>query len=193
MPLPTSGPLSLSDIQGEFGGTNPISLSEYYAGGGLVPPGTTGTFGAVPTVGNPISIRNFYGTSAATAVYRLDSDVYSDFGIAGVEPSTGVNFTVRSDGTILVTGDNSGTLANYNWITPTTGSTTYFVRATLTGGSFNSGTIATWLPLTSNRSWVVRVFTIGTRTATADFEIATDSGGTNVVVSGTVTLNAEMI
>ena len=64
MALPTSGPLSLSDIQGEFGGSNPISLSEYYAGGGLVAPGTTGTYGAVPSSGE-ISIRNFYGTSSA--------------------------------------------------------------------------------------------------------------------------------
>jgi len=51
MTLPSSGPLSLSDIQGEFGGSNPISLSEYYAGGGLVPSGTSGTYGAVPSSG----------------------------------------------------------------------------------------------------------------------------------------------
>lgn len=62
MTLPSSGPLSLSDIQTEFGGSNPIGLNEYYAGGGLVPSGTTGTYGAVPTSGQ-ISIQNFYGTS----------------------------------------------------------------------------------------------------------------------------------
>ena len=67
MTLPSSGPLSLSDIQGEFGGSNPISLSEYYAGGGLVPPGTSGTYGAVPSSGT-ISIQNFYGTTAFTPV-----------------------------------------------------------------------------------------------------------------------------
>lgn len=33
MTLPT-GPLSFRQIQGEFGGANPISLSEYYRGGG---------------------------------------------------------------------------------------------------------------------------------------------------------------
>jgi hypothetical protein len=67
MTLPSSGPLSLSDIQGEFGGSNPISLSEYYAGGAYVPPGTTGTYGAVPSSGE-ISIRNFYGTTAFVPV-----------------------------------------------------------------------------------------------------------------------------
>lgn len=38
MPLPTTGPLKFSDIQTEFGGTNPISMSEYYkdSGGGIL-------------------------------------------------------------------------------------------------------------------------------------------------------------
>lgn len=62
MTLPVSGALTLADIQGEFGGVNPIGLNEYYAGGGLVPPGTTGTHGAVPSSGE-ISVYNFYGTS----------------------------------------------------------------------------------------------------------------------------------
>lgn len=63
MPLPSSGPLSLNDIQTEFGGTNPIGLDEYYAGGAFVPAGTTGTNGAVPSSG-AISLFNFYGTTA---------------------------------------------------------------------------------------------------------------------------------
>jgi len=36
MALQSSGKISFSQIQGEFGGSNPISLSEYYRGGGLV-------------------------------------------------------------------------------------------------------------------------------------------------------------
>lgn len=63
MTLPTSGPLSLNDIKGEFGGPTSPSLGDYYAGGAYVPPGTTGTYGAVPSTGT-ISIQNFYGTSA---------------------------------------------------------------------------------------------------------------------------------
>lgn len=51
MTLPSSGPLSLSQIQGEFGGSNPISLSEYY-----------GASGGVPSSGT-ISISDFYGKS----------------------------------------------------------------------------------------------------------------------------------
>lgn len=67
MTLPSSGPLTLADIQTEFGGSNPISLSEYYAGGAYVPAGTSGTYGAVPSSGT-ISIRNFYGTKKFTPV-----------------------------------------------------------------------------------------------------------------------------
>lgn len=62
MTLPSSGPLSLGDIKGEFGGPASPSLGDYYAGGAYVPAGTTGTYGAVPSSG-PISIRDFYGTS----------------------------------------------------------------------------------------------------------------------------------
>lgn len=58
MALPVSGPLSLSQIQGEFGGSNPISLSEYYRGGAFVTNNNTG----VPTSGT-IRIGNFYGTT----------------------------------------------------------------------------------------------------------------------------------
>lgn len=64
MAIPSSGAISLNTIQTEFGGSNPIGLNEYYAGGGLVPSGTSGTNGAVPSSGT-ISIANFYGTSAA--------------------------------------------------------------------------------------------------------------------------------
>ena len=51
MPLPSSGQLSLSDIQGEFGGSNPIQISEYYG----VAPGVPGS--------GQIAISDFYGTS----------------------------------------------------------------------------------------------------------------------------------
>lgn len=63
-------PLSLSAVQTEFGGTNPVGLSEYYAGGGLVPPGTTsGNVGYPTPTSTPIpssgaiSFTNFYGAT----------------------------------------------------------------------------------------------------------------------------------
>lgn len=39
MVLPSTGAISFADIQNEFGGVNPISLSEYYANSsGAIPP-----------------------------------------------------------------------------------------------------------------------------------------------------------
>lgn len=62
MPIPASGALSINDIATEYGGDVPHSLSEYYAGGGRVPPGTSGSpQGAVPSSGE-IAIGRFYGT-----------------------------------------------------------------------------------------------------------------------------------
>lgn len=53
MALPSSGAISLSEIQTEFGGTNPISISEYFAAAD-----------GIPGNNNPISFSDFYGTSS---------------------------------------------------------------------------------------------------------------------------------
>ncbi len=53
MALQTSGPISLNDVAGEFDGSTPHSLSEYY-----------GVDDGVPGSGT-ISLNNFYGKSAA--------------------------------------------------------------------------------------------------------------------------------
>ena len=58
MPLQSTGAISLSDIQTEFGGANPISLEEYYRQGIYTTSNNTG----VPTSGL-IEMSSFYGTS----------------------------------------------------------------------------------------------------------------------------------
>lgn len=69
MTLPSSGSLSLSQIQGEWGGSNPISLSEYYRGS--LPNGRT-NYGTIPSSG-AIDIGDFYGTNAASASIQISS------------------------------------------------------------------------------------------------------------------------
>lgn len=54
MALQSSGPISLNDIAGEFGGTTPHRLSEYY-----------GADSGIPSSGT-ISMSQFYGASAAS-------------------------------------------------------------------------------------------------------------------------------
>ena len=62
MTTPSSGAISFQDLATEFGDSSPYSLSEYYAGGGLVPAGTSGTNGSVPSSG-AISMQSLYGIS----------------------------------------------------------------------------------------------------------------------------------
>jgi hypothetical protein len=63
MPVPLTGPISLTDIQAEFGGTNPISLTEYYKGGAYVL--DTDFAPNVPTSGT-ISLGDFRGARKTT-------------------------------------------------------------------------------------------------------------------------------
>jgi hypothetical protein len=76
MPLPSSGVISLSNIQTEFGGSNPISLSEYYQGGSIIGAGVYPN--TIPSSG-VIRASNFYsskaihsyaGASSSTATYN---------------------------------------------------------------------------------------------------------------------------
>lgn len=59
MVLQTSGPISILDIQNEFGGTAPIEINEYYRGGAFVPSSLT----TIPVSGE-ISFANFLGLAA---------------------------------------------------------------------------------------------------------------------------------
>ena len=64
LPTTTASSISLSQIQTEFGGSNPIALSEYKRGGSYVSSGTAaGTYGtAIPTTNSNLSMKNYYGT-----------------------------------------------------------------------------------------------------------------------------------
>lgn len=86
MPLQDTGvAISLSDIQEEFGGDNPISLSEYYKDGDYV--GSSQS--TIPSSG-AISFSNFYGTqkAAAGAPAPVSSDLTS-IGYSGGLGNTG--------------------------------------------------------------------------------------------------------
>lgn len=77
MALQSSGPISLLDIQNEFGGTNPIGINEYY-----------GADTGVPASGT-ISFDDFYGTSAGPSTLPPVSFGYYIGGRAG--PTTSPN------------------------------------------------------------------------------------------------------
>lgn len=62
MAIPSTGPITMKDIENEYGGSGSISLSEYYRGGQYVP-NHTGT-SKIPTSG-AISMGDFRGTQKA--------------------------------------------------------------------------------------------------------------------------------
>lgn len=79
MAITGSGPIKLSDLQLEFGGSHPISMSEYYKGGTNVASDlaytnySTPISGAnvpnVPTSGNSISLGSDFYSSGNALVY----------------------------------------------------------------------------------------------------------------------------
>lgn len=190
MPLPSSGPLSLNDIQTEFGGSNPISLSEYYAGGGLVPAGTTGTNGAVPSSGT-ISISNFYGTSN-TVVNFTDQYIY------------GINFGSAQAGyQIFGSGGNAGKAYNFSnfgpinfieqWCTPTSQAGNYEVYVTNSGSALSFGTINAWVALSGNPAWYLDAFGQGSSYYSPLVFQVRRTGTTTVLDTWTVDLQADAI
>jgi fibronectin-binding autotransporter adhesin len=69
MSIPLTGPVALSQLQIEFGGTDPVSLNEYYRGGAFVPNSVRNA--AIPTSG-AISFEQFRGSSkTATVTYAI--------------------------------------------------------------------------------------------------------------------------
>lgn len=136
MTLPTSGPITFANIQTEFGGSNPISISEYYNGGGLVPSGTAAGSGSettaplsstapsvIPTSG-VIQISQFFGTSAIPLVtFPVTSSAVGCSQGNFPTGTTNCHVTLNSDGTISHGGGGGATSNHYsgptNWASPT--------------------------------------------------------------------------
>lgn len=63
MTLQSSGAISMNDLVGEYGGSAPHALNEYYRGGSLVP--SHSNTSGIPSSGT-IQLDDFYGTSASS-------------------------------------------------------------------------------------------------------------------------------
>lgn len=76
MALQSSGAISLSNIQTEFGGSAPTGLTEYYRGGSYVD--ATSNTTTIPASGT-IRMSDFYGTSdAPDIVYAYPEVIYTN-------------------------------------------------------------------------------------------------------------------
>lgn len=72
MALPSIGPISFLDIQTQFGGSNPISMNEYYSNGANVDKFVEGDLGFIPESG-ALGVNRFLGspkTLASGALWR---------------------------------------------------------------------------------------------------------------------------
>jgi hypothetical protein len=68
MAIRTSGPLPITEIVTEFGGSVPHGLSEYYGNGVFLSKGYFPPTPAIPISPNPLSISNFYGKTRKVPV-----------------------------------------------------------------------------------------------------------------------------
>jgi hypothetical protein len=122
------------------------------------------------------------------------TDIYTaKNGLFGVS-SARASYDLYSDGTGLAAGDSN---TNFNWGTPTTSGAgnSYWVRATLSSGSTPSGSaLNTWHQLSTTRGWSVfrSSGSVGTTTSVLTVQIATDSGGSNIIDTATITLVANI-
>ena len=138
MAIPSSGSLALSTIQTEFGGSNPISMSEYYAGGSNVPSGTTGDSGSIPSSG-AVAVSQFYGASNRVAVALTISsttqnyNIYNNRGGTYSAGSTDVTLTVQA---IVGSTGASGLDTGSQW---TSGDTIKIINNSQIVGKGNAG------------------------------------------------------
>lgn len=124
------------------------------------------------------------------AAYSLQTDTHADYGF---DPnSSQITYTVNSNGSVSVDGSNYGNLSAYDWITPKPPVSTHYVRVTPTSGSLSSGATGTWLALSSSKAWTLKQVGPGAKSCTFTVEIATDSGGVNIVASASVSLNVSV-
>lgn len=126
MALPSSGTLSLSQIRDEFGGVNPVSMSDYYRGGPYVTTNNTG----VPTSG-AISINQFYGATAQFS-FTISSNYSTPQNLATLATAAGW------DGTDYLVVTNSAIISSN-----TTGTAALTISGSFPNGVLfiNNGTI----------------------------------------------------
>jgi hypothetical protein len=137
----------------------------------------TGATGAVAGSGSD--------SAPAASVSITDQHVFDSSGTT----ATAI-YTIGNNGTVRDQDDN----VLEAWLLGTGGSVSnYEVRATqISGVSLTSGTLSTWLPCSTSRSWVVENSARDNSTDTATLSISIRLASSGVVQdTATVTLSAE--
>lgn len=180
MTLPASGPLSLSAIQTEFGGSNPIGLNEYYRGGSLVP--NIAPNNNITTSG-AINMGGFYNGTKASANPSWTT-LNRATNTANPAPATS-SFTFNTDGTITFSGGGTGSTT---WAAPapSTGiGSNFWVRFTPTAGTFSANSAAAFTQVTSAQTASVVQGIVGVKGCTFTITVAADAAGTTILATWT--------
>lgn len=139
-----------------------------------------------------MSIAHQGFTKGSTVTIQFPTGTASGAGSSSDLSNKVVNFA--TDGSLTFTGI-SGPLSPTGWATPVTAGigSSYWIRFnSITLGGVTTaraavGTTGTWLALSTLREAglkAVSTGTTGTSTATVSYSIASDSGGTNIIGSG---------
>ena len=128
--------------------------------------------------------------AAAGPTSGYDGATATALNIGGTASAT-LNFNTNGTITLTATGTPTGSLPS-DWYLPTTTSigNSYWVRAQLNSGPAVTGTVGSWLALTSARSWTQSASGGNTNTSVLFMEISSSATGTPVVASGLITVEA---
>jgi hypothetical protein len=146
--------------------------------------------------GTQINMSDFWGKSARS--FPLGS-LASIEGYEYPGASAFAYYVFNSDGTTNKFSSGFGNAQLTNWTTPTTGGigSSYWIRFTQTagfGGSTETGSgRGIWNQLSGNPSFGLQRGGNGAGSRTYTVQIASDSGGSNIVATTSVTISVEII
>lgn len=137
------------------------------------------------------SVAGFMKKLGSGLAAAIPSGSYDNLQISPTDATCNISF--NSAGTCSVSAGTTPS-SPANWLTGTGTGANYWIRWTNTSGTLSTGTAGSWLQLNANQTFGVS-FTLnsaGSKVCTGTVEIATDSGGANVIASGSITLNAQV-
>lgn len=182
MALPGSGQISMSQVSVELGRASNAQTSL----------GESAVRSLAGVASGPISFANLHGKSASAPVNPLGTMAASHNVSSPGTASAGLSFL--QNGAVSPNTGN-GYSGTSQWYSPTGGTpgNGYWIRCTVNSGTTPSGSATgTWLQLNTTRAWSLVRSGIGSVQCNCTIQIASDSGGSNIVASGTMTLFAQV-
>lgn len=177
MAVPTiPSAIALTDIQTEFGGSNPIAINEYYSGGTYVPSGTANaTSVTIPTTGQ-IAFSNFSGAAAGYLPIVKAFDIYDQDFLSAVATVVWYGIGTKNWSPTSYTTCN---VTTYEWATIGANSA-YDLRVTKTAGTgtLTGVTNNAWKNMITNTTVQLSRSTVGISTVTATCSIKYNANST---------------